>query len=423
MKKAIVWLVVLAVAGALGWMIYGRLNQTKAEKPKGGATPVVVTAVTRATVRDIQTFTGTLEPRQQFVVSPKTPGKLETLTVDIGDRVESGQVIATLDDAEYQRLVAQAQAEKAVAEAAVLEAQSACDVKEREFKRIAALRDKGVASEAALDAAEGEFKSAQAKVASAQSQVKQREEALRAAQIRLGYTQIVPEWEGGGTYVVGERFANRGAQLQAATPIVSLLDLSTMTAVVYVTEREYPKIHVGQAVTVTADAYPGRTFEGRVARLAPLVKETSRQARVEIEIPNGDQVLKAGMYVRARVEFQKHENALVVPSDSIVRRQNQRGVFVADLEKKKVKFVPVEEGLVDDRQTEILKPQDLQGSVVTLGQHLLDDGSDIIVAKESRGDEAAKDKVEAKGKADAVPAEGSKPPAAPALGATGGASR
>ena len=76
MKKAIVWLVVLAVAGALGWMIYGRLNQTKAEKPKGGATPVVVTAVTRATVRDIQTFTGTLEPRQQFVVSPKTPGKL-----------------------------------------------------------------------------------------------------------------------------------------------------------------------------------------------------------------------------------------------------------------------------------------------------------------------------------------------------------
>jgi RND family efflux transporter MFP subunit len=441
MKKAIVWLVVLAVAGVLGWMIYDRLNRQKAEKPRGsGVTPVVVTAVDRATVRDIQTFTGTLEPRQQFVVSPKTPGKLETLTVDIGDAVESGQVIATLDDAEYQRLVAQAQAEKAVAEAAVLEAQSACDVKEKEFKRIGALKDKGIASEAALDAAEGEFKVAQAKVQSAKEQVNQRDEALLAARIRLGYTQIKPEWKDGGTYVVGERFANRGAQLQAVTPIVSLLDLSTVKAVVYVTEREYPKMHVTQAVTVTTDAYPKRTFEGRVVRLAPLVKETSRQARVEIEIANPDRVLKAGMYVRAQVEFEKHENALVVPSDAVVRRGNQRGVFLADLEKKKVTFVAVEEGISEGGRTEVLQPKDLKGSVVTLGQHLLEDGGAIVLAKEGDGDEAAKHPPssqndsgaqapngatkadESKG-SNASPASSGATTSEPAPGATGGAAR
>lgn len=381
MKKTVIVILVLAAVGWLGWMIYGRLTAPAAAAGRGGpqATPVAVAAVERGSIRDIQTFTGTLLPKSQFVVSPKTAGRLETLKVDIGDEVASGQLIATLDDAEYARLVEQAQAEKDVAEANVEEVRSTREMVQREYERAKALREKGIASPAELDTAETQFKAADAKLKVAQAQVAQREAALKAANVRLSYTQIAPEWNGGqAKWVVGERFADQGVMLRANDPIVSLLDLSTVTAVVYVTERDYPKIHLGQKVSVTTDAFGGRVFEGLVARLAPVVKETSRQARVEVEIPNTDRALKAGMFVRAQVEFQMHREATLVPSDAVVRRNEKLGVFLADLEAKKARFVAVELGIVEGERTEILKPA-LSGSVVVLGQHLLEDGSGIVL--------------------------------------------
>jgi RND family efflux transporter MFP subunit len=136
---------------------------------------------------------------------------------------------------------------------------------------------------------------------------------------------------------------------------------------------------VGQEATVTTDAYPGRVFDGRIVRVAPLLKETSREARVEVEITNPEGLLKPGMFVRVQIEFDRHDNATVVPTNALAHREDREGVFLVDLMEKKAHFVPVTVGIVSGDEAEITAPP-LAGMVVTLGQHLLTDGSAIIVS-------------------------------------------
>ncbi len=111
---------------------------------------------------------------------------------------------------------------------------------------------------------------------------------------------------------------------------------------------------------------------------SPLLKETSRQARAEIEISNPDILLKPGMFVRVRIEFDRHDNATVIPVSSLVNRDGRQGVFLADPKEMKAVFVPVTVGLVSGDLAEILDPP-LTGSIVTMGQHLLEDGGSIIL--------------------------------------------
>ena len=157
---------------------------------------------------------------------------------------------------------------------------------------------------------------------------------------------------------------------------------------VYVIERDYPKVTIGQQAIVTTDAYPDRTFTGGITRIAPLLKESSRQARVEVEVPNDDLMLKPGMFVRARVEFARHENATLIPLPALVRRNDKEGIFIADPQSLKARFVPVTTGIISSELVEITKPE-ISGLVVTLGNHLLEDGSDITLP-ESKPAEAGK---------------------------------
>jgi multidrug efflux pump subunit AcrA (membrane-fusion protein) len=129
---------------------------------------------------------------------------------------------------------------------------------------------------------------------------------------------------------------------------------------------------------ITTDAFPGRTFKGTLVRIAPLLKEKSRQARVEIEIVNEDLLLKPGMFVKTLLEFDRRKDATVIPVASIVKRNDEQGVFVADTDKKTARFVPVRTGIISGAIAEVLDPE-LEGWVVTLGHHLLEDGAAIIL--------------------------------------------
>ena len=93
-----------------------------------------------------------------------------------------------------------------------------------------------------------------------------------------------------GFQVVGERYVHEGAMLAANNPIVSIFDIRSVIAAIHVIEEDYSKIRLGLDADVLTDAYPGRSFSGKVVRMAPLLKETSRQARVEIEIPNFEEL-------------------------------------------------------------------------------------------------------------------------------------
>jgi RND family efflux transporter MFP subunit len=393
-KRYIVVLILLILAGFLGWRIYQTIS-AKEKRPipqQVGAVAVEVAEVKKTTIRDVGVFTGTLLPESQFIAAPKIAGRLEKIFVDIGDRVKHGQLIALLDDAEYVQQVEQARAELEVAAANVEETRSALNLAQREFDRAKALRAKDVVSVSELDVAESQYKSQQAKQKVALAQVAQKEALLKAAKVRLSYTRIEASWQDGDEpRVVGERFVDEGAMLKANDPLVSILDIRSLTAVFHVIERDYARVTKGQMAVVTTDAFPDKTFTGTIARVAPLLKEAARQAKVEIDIPNPGLLLKPGMFVRVQIEFVKHEDATVVPMTSLTKRNHQQGVFLANFQTKKAHFVPVTLGIVSGDWAEVIMPP-LSGSVVTVGQQLLEDGSAITLTEKRSAFPSSEDK-------------------------------
>jgi len=401
MKRVVIGIVVVALVAVGGWQAHKRIITTSAagKKPERKDVPVAVETqpIRRSVIRDIGVFTGSLVPESQFVVASKATGWLRELPVDIGDSVSRNDVIAILDDEEFARQVEQTDAELQVAKANVENSSSDLDLAKREYERIRALREKQIASAAELDASAAAFSAAQTRLKVALALVAQKEAAHKAAQLQLSYTKVHAFWESGDpNRVVGERFVDEGALVQMNQPIVSILENNPLTAVVFVIERDYPKMRLDQQAEVTTDAWPGKTFVGRIRRIAPLLRESSRQARVEIEIANPDHLLKPGMFVRVQVEFDKHDQATLVPLGALVKRDGREGVFlVDDLEPdpkteragreaappppmRRARFVPVTTGLAVGDVVEVVEPR-IAGDVVTLGNHLLEDGSRILL--------------------------------------------
>jgi RND family efflux transporter MFP subunit len=385
MKRVAAILVVLAILGLIGWRLYGKLAKT-AEGPqrRGGsrAVAIEVAPVTHEPIRDIAEFTGTLLPRAQFNVAPKVSGRLEKLMVNIGDPVRNGDLVAVLDSEEYAQQVAQAKAELEVGRANLAESKSALDIAGRDLERVKELRAQKVASESEYDEAEARYRAAEAKYQVAEAQIKQKEAALATTEVRLSYTRIQAAWEGDETpRFVAERFVDQGAMLRANDPIVSIVDLKTVIGVINVIERDFPGIKVGQTAQITTDAYPGRTFTGTLVRFAPVLKEDSRQARVEIEVPNEEGLLAPGMFIRASIRFAEKQDATIVPLAAIASRNGRQGVFLVDTSEQTARFVPVTLGIVNGTRAEVVDPP-LEGMVVTLGHHLLEDGAAITLPHE-----------------------------------------
>jgi len=397
MKKILVIIIVLAGLSLLGWQIYQKVvaSQKGINKRQAVKVAVEVKPVVTASIRDVHEFTGTLYPRSQFVVAPKIAGRLKRLMFDIGDKVDPGQLIAVLDDEEYIQQVDQAKAELEVSRANLEEKQNSLEISGREYERTVVLRQKKIASVSELDTAESNYKNQEAKLKVARSQVVQNEAALKVAQVRLSYTQIkVPPKENkeNNEYrLVGERFVHEGAMLAANTPIVSILDIHNLIAVMHVIERDYSKIRLGMKADVTTDAFPGKTFRGEIIRMAPLLKEKSREARIEIEIVNKEILLKPGMFVRVQLEFDRKENTTVVPLDALTKREGRQGVFMVEKQTNKARFVPVKTGIINGTRVEILTPP-LAGLVITLGHHLLEDGAAIILPAEKQQSQPLKGK-------------------------------
>ncbi|MDD5706185.1 MAG: efflux RND transporter periplasmic adaptor subunit [Kiritimatiellae bacterium] len=384
MKRTILLVVVLLLLAGIGW----RVRQKIAEKRRGTGlreqtepmVAVVLKPVKRQEIRDTRAFVGTVLPRSRFLVAPKIAGRLERRLVDIGQTVTNGQLVALLDGQEYAQQVQQARAELDVAKANVAETRSALDLAERELERVRDLRSQKIVSESELEQTEVRYRAAAAKHDVSLAQVQQREAALKGDEVRFAYTRIAAMWEGEATAprVVGERFVDEGDMLRANDPIASILETDVVLAVIYVIEQDYPRIAIGQAALLTTDAFAGRVFAGKVVRLAPMLKESSRQARVEIEVPNPERRLAPGMFARVEIEFARHADATVAPLEALVRRNGRSGVFVADRQAMRARFVPVTVGIARDDLVEIVAPP-LAGEVVVTGQHLLDDGGAIAI--------------------------------------------
>ena len=375
---------VLCVAGlsVVGLRIWERLQEQAKPAPESQArppAPVEVAPIERGTIALKRTFSGALEAIAEFVVAPKVAGRVEQLTVDISDSVKRGQVVAWLDDAEFAQAVALADADLAVAEANLVAAKSALEIAERALERVGLLRTREMATETEFDAAQAEQQARQAQLAVALAQITRAESVRETARIRLGYTKVTAGWTGGNEErVVAERFVDEGETVGANTPLLSIVELDPVTGVIFVPERDYARMHDGQAVVLATDAYPGEEFPARIERIAPVFRQTTRQARVELTVENRDQRLKPGMFIRATVVLERLEDAVIVPYAALTERQDRTGLFLVDAAGMRVSWREVEVGIREEDRVQITG-DGLEGRVVTLGQQMVDDGSLITI--------------------------------------------
>jgi RND family efflux transporter MFP subunit len=350
-----------------------------ARRPGGQPAAVEAAPIARETITLRRTYSGSLEAAAQFVVAPKVSGRVQRVHVDIGDPVERGQVVVELDDDEYRQQVAQAQADLAVARANRAEADSALEIARRELERVSTLSERGIASDTRLDAVRAAQHAAEAKHEVAGAQVVRATAALQGARVRLAYTRVTADWaEGDDRRVVAERFIDEGATVSANTPLLSIVELDPIVGVIYVPERDYAHLAIGQAVTLSTDAHPGETFAAEVRRVAPVFRPGSRQARVELLLPNSEHRLNPGLFIRASVALDRADDAVVVPRAALTTRGDVTGVFIIDADGGHVSWHEVQVGIREEERVQV-KGEGLSGRVVTLGQQLLDDGSAVVV--------------------------------------------
>jgi len=378
-----IWLsigLLLAVVLAIGLALLLQGGDRKKGKSGDRPVPVEVAPVQHGPIELQRAFTGTLEAAAEFVVAPKVSGRIEQLSVDLADTVSRGQLVARLDNAEYVQSERQAEANLAVAQANLAEAKSLLKLADRELKRVEDLRKRSVVSDSQVDAARADQLARQAHVAVTKAEVNRAEAELQAARIRLGYTEVTAGWRGGDDQrVVAERYVDEGQTVSANAPLLRIVELDPVKAVFFVTEQDYTSLHPGQTALLNTDAYGEENFQGEITRIAPVFRESTRQARVELRVANPDMRLKPGMFVRVTAVLRRVEDALVVPEPALVKRQDGYGVFQVSADGQSVHWQPVQPGIRQGQRVQV-SAEGLSGQVVVLGQQLLEDGSSIRIA-------------------------------------------
>ncbi len=380
MKK---WLIIVAslVIVFLGF----RLTLLIMEKTGGGqidgprpAVAVEVASVTFGPIAEVRSFTGTIFPYNQYVLAPKISGRVIKINKRIGDPVQAGELIAKIDDAEYQQAIRESEANLRIAEASMAESRSQLELAGQEKERLKSLESRELATTAELETAVTNFEGRQARYQLALAQVEQRQAALESSRIRLSYTRLTASSAG----FIGERFVDEGALLAPNTAVVLVVGIDSVIVRTTITERDYGRIEQGQPADVLVDAFQGSRFSGTVARVAPMMQEASRMAEMEVEVYNGSYMLKPGMFARIEVTTAEKDDAQLVPSSAVVERGGETVLFVIPDGGVVARFVKVTTGIVTADVTEIIEPL-ISGRVVTMGQHLLDDGSPVMLDEES----------------------------------------
>ncbi|MDL2259933.1 efflux RND transporter periplasmic adaptor subunit [Deltaproteobacteria bacterium OttesenSCG-928-K17] len=350
-------------------------ENSSAAKP-AGQRPIYVELgqATFGTMREVGQYYGTLNAAQKFSVSPKVGGELKRLMVDIGDRIESGQVLAMLDDDQYRLARDQAAHNVGLAEAQYAEAEANLSLAKSDLARQASLVGKRITPQSEYEAYENKLRQAEARLMLAASQLSGARSQLADAALRLSYTTISATWPEDGYRWVGERLVDEGDLLTANTPLLAVVSLNPLLVVVEVIERDYPKIKIGQEAELRTEAWPGEVFKGRVVRVAPVLSSNTRQARVELEVANDDLKLKPGMFTEVLFVFQELLDVWSVPEDVPFRRSDGFVIFVADPKTETVKMQPVDLGLSENGRVQLVDVPPIDGPIVVLGQYLLEDG-------------------------------------------------
>lgn len=317
--------VVLVLIAVLGGGLSGCSNEHRAE-PAAMETvsnvPVIVAQ--RTTVPDWLEAVGTVRAAQTSQVSSQMMGNIVEIRVHEGDRVQSGQVLATIDDAQPRSAVDQASGALAVAEKEVSAADSDLVLAQATLKRYQQLYEKKSVSPQEFDEIKARYQSAEARCDMARARQSQANAALTQARTSLGYARIRAPFSG----VVTEKKPDAGTLVSPGMPIFTLEDTRSFRLEVTVDESDIHLVHVGQVAPVTIDALGNIQLPGKVVQVVPAADTASRSFLVKVELP-ADTRLRSGLFGRAR--FPRGErSALLIPRTSLVERGQLQGVYVLD---------------------------------------------------------------------------------------------
>lgn len=316
-KSIFLFIILLAAVGTITWKLTHGGKQDAAYR-----TAEIIRGDLLVTI----SATGTVEPEEVIDVGAQVAGKILSFgkdakgkSVDYGSEVEAGTVLARIDDSLYASDVAQAEAQLLSSQAGLQRAKADLMRAEQEWKRARQLGPSEALSQSSYETYESNYKITTAQVAVSEAAIHQAEAALKRARRNLGYCTITSPVKG----IIIDRRVNTGqtvvASLNAPSLFLLAKDLTRIQVWVAVNEADIGRIHPGQPVSFTVDAFPGQTFRGEVGKIRLNAAMTQNVVTYTVEIATDNADGRLLPYLTANVLFhlQELDNVLQAPNAAL----------------------------------------------------------------------------------------------------------
>src|SRR5713226_9635585 len=318
---------------------------------------VTLVRVARADISESLTLAGMIGalPNQDVRVSSLVAGRITELRVAEGDRVTAGQLLAKIDDRPYREQLKQAEG---------FTAQTRANLENARLTRT-----------------RKEVEDARTQETNAEASVRQAEAALALARLQVSRTEVRSPLTG----TVVKRSLSVGEQVDgtAAQPVLEVANLAQTELFANVPEIYLGKIHVGQTLPISSDAFPGKTLTGRVVAVSSAVDPTTNVGLIRIRIANSEGLLRLGMFLSAQIPIETHPNALSVPPQAIYRDQEGQP-HVYRVVGTSAAAIPVQLGLTTSDRVELLSGVREGETVILTGGYGLGDKAKVTVKGQSR---------------------------------------
>ena len=334
----------------------------KEEEAAAPSRPVLSQVVTPTALPGTR-FAGTVQAKVQAALGSRVAGRLVSRSVNVGDLVKKGDVLAVLDATAYQLAVRSARAELSSAEATLA---STIATEERQKT----LLQSNAAAKAAVESAEQSREAADAGLVRART-------ALVKAEEQLSYTSIQAEFDG----VVVATGAEVGQTVSPGEAIVTIARPEERDAVVDIPETA-ETIALGSRFTVSLQINPAITVRGAVREIAPSADAVTRTRRVKIALEDPPDMVRLGTTITAELEG-PDLTAIMVPETALLDKDGKPHVWLVDAEKSVVRLAAVETGIPAGRYVPVTKGLKEGDRVVVAGVHSLEEGQQVKIEDEA----------------------------------------
>jgi HlyD family secretion protein len=274
-------------------------------------------------------LSGSVRARVQTDVYPEISAPIVEVFIRDGDFVTAGDPLVRLRATEVEEGLRQAMSGLDVAEARVRQSETNLNRHETNLRRIESMAERGLTSATELDNARADFASARADLDLIRAQRDQAASQVSERRLQLNHAVVRAPITG----VVGSVTAELGQFVSSGTRLLVIGDPSSMRVRVTLTERMLSYIRTGTSVNITTDADPDEVIQARIDSISPFLHPITHTTEAEIDVEDGQALLRPGMFVTVDVLYGESELAALVPNAAIYRhpRDGREGVYVTPL--------------------------------------------------------------------------------------------